>query len=667
MEIFRYKLITIFLVSFLSIKGEKLFASENTDSLIRVANKSTIDSVKVNAYLTISGNIINSSPDSAFLFAQKAMKIAKKNKDIKSQIQAENMFGNCYQRQGKYDMALKAYNRCMKLAEQINDLRGLSQVTNNIGIVYTNKGEYDKALEIYQESMEYERKRKNRNGEAEALNNIGVIHYYMGNMDQTIKYFEEAVVIEEELGNDHLLKKGYNNLGALLDYTKDFDEALKYYQKALAISEKLHDKQEISIALNNIAGIYQSKGKYDQAKEFYLRSLKIKNELGDKNGASTTYFNLGTLEEKKNNADKAIEYYKKSLEISESINSKLNIKEATKNLAASYEKKGQFQIALLYHKKFAAIKDSLLNEEKAKAVAEMETKYQTIEKEKLLLAEKNKSAELAKENAIKEKNVAVQKKKTAEAEEAEAKSRNVAIGLAGGVIALFFLGLFIIQRNRRKAQAEKDAIIIQEREKGLHAVIDAAESERRRIAKDLHDGIGQQLTGVKMAMQQLSGENEKIKSIENIINETSLEVRSLSHRMMPKMLEEDGLLPALEDLFKKTFDLNNIRYEFNSIGLENRVSEKIELSVYRVVQEIVNNILKHAQASQIMIDVMRKTDKLIVLIEDNGKGFDPNKKSGLGLQNMETRLSTIGGKITIDSEIGKGSSFTINIPLLNTE
>lgn len=660
METFRYKLF----IFFFSLSAT-VFASQKTkiDSLLKLTSSKNKTEVRLDAYLQISGIVINTSPDSAFIYAKKALKLANETKDISSQIQAENMMGNCHQRQGNYDKALKAYNKCLKLAEKSNDLKGLAQATNNIGIVYTNKGEYDKALEAYQNSMQYERQRKDKNGEAEALNNIGVIHYYMGNMDQTIKYFEEAVLIEEELGNDHLLKKGYNNLGAIMEYTKDYKGALSYYEKSYKLSEKLNDKQEMSLVLNNIAGIYQDTKQLEKAKEIYLKSLALKNEIGDKNGIALIYINLGIGAEKRGNHSEAIQYFQKSLDLSTSINSKPIMKEAYGNLAAIYEKLGDYKNALNSQIKLNAIKDSLINEEKTKAITEMEAKYQSAEKERMLLIEKNKSAELEKENAIKEKNVAIAEKKTAEAQEAEAKSRNLAIGLAGGVVALFFLGLFIIQRNRRKAQAEKDAVIIEEREKGLHAVIDAAENERRRIAKDLHDGIGQQLTGVKMAMQQLTGENDKIKSIENIINETSLEVRSLSHRMMPKMLEEDGLLPALEDLFKKTFGLNNIPYEFNQIGLENRVDSKIELSVYRVAQEIVNNILKHAQATQIMIDVMRKSDKLIFLIEDNGKGFDPNKKSGLGLQNMETRLSTISGKINIDSEIGKGSSFTINIPL----
>jgi len=623
----------------------------------------------MNAFLQASGIIIHSSPDSAFLFAARAMKIARKIKDIKGQIQAENMMGNCHQRKAEYDKALQAYARCLKLAQKINDLKGLAQATNNIGIVYTNKGEYDKALDAYQKSMEYERKRKNRNGEAEALNNIGVIHYYLGNMDQTIKYLTEAVSIEEELGNDQVLKKGYNNLGALLDYTKDYAGALKYYEKAYALSKRLNDRQEMSLCLNNIAGVYQNTGQLDKAENYHLQALKLKIEVGDKNGEALTYINLGTLAEKRGRMDNALIQYTKALALSEELDSKPIIREACKNLASVYERQGNYKQALLFQKKMEVIKDSILNEEKTKIVAELETKFQTAEKERMLLIEKNRTAELEKDNAIKEKNVALEKKKTAEAEEARAKSRNIAIALAGGVFALFFMGLFILQRNRRKAQAEKDAVIISEREKGLKAVIESTESERRRIARDLHDGVGQQLGGLKMAWQQIEKnipekEKEKIGPISKILNDTAQEVRIISHQMMPKMLEQDGLQPALEDMVNKTLKVAGIAFDLNILLQNNRPDPDKELAVYRIAQEMISNILKHAAATRVMIDLYERNGKLFLMIEDNGKGFDENTiQSGLGLENIRARAAAIKAEIKIESAPGKGTAVLLSVPL----
>jgi signal transduction histidine kinase len=667
MEIFRYSSFVLLL----SIVGINSFSQQHKkiDSLIRVAQSSEKDTVKMNAYLEVSGIVIASSPDSAYQFASKAMKIAKKIKNIKGEIQAENMFGNFYQRKAEYDKSLKSYEKCLALAKKINDLKGLAQATNNIGIVYGNKGEYDKALEAYQTSMEYERKRKNRNGEAEALNNLGVIHYYMGNIDQTIHYLSEAIIIEEELGNNHLLKKGYINLGAIMEYTKDNKGALKNYEKALVISEKLNDRHEMSVCLNNIAGVYQNIGELDKSEKIYLQSLKLKTELGDKNGQAIIYINLGTIQEKKGNKDKAIDFYKNALQVGKEIDSKPMIKEACKNLAGTYERKGNFKEALFYQKQVEAIKDSLMNEEKTKIVAELETKYQSIEKERLLLLEKNKSAELEKDNAVKEKNVAIEKKKTAEAEEARAESRNISIALAGSVIALFFLGLYILQRNRRKAQADKDAVVISEREKGLQAVIESTETERRRIARDLHDSIGQQLGGLKLAWQQLGknstpDEKAKLDSLTQILNETSTEVRNLSHQMMPKMLEQDGLIPALNDLLKKTLGNVGITYEFSATENLERLTPEKELSIYRITQELIGNILKHSEATKVNLDFYKRKDNFFLLVEDNGKGFQhlDSTSSGLGLQNIKARATAIQATLTFESSVGKGTTVVLSIP-----
>jgi signal transduction histidine kinase len=310
-----------------------------------------------------------------------------------------------------------------------------------------------------------------------------------------------------------------------------------------------------------------------------------------------------------------------------------------------------------------------MNEEKTKIVAELETKYQTAEKERMLLIEKTRSAELEKQNAIKEKNVALEKKKTAEAEEAEAKSKNIAIALAGGVVAIFFLGLYIIQKNRRKAQAEKDASIILEREKGLKAVIETTETERRRIARDLHDGVGQQLGGLKMAWQQIEKnipekEKEKSSVITKIMNETAQDVRMISHQMMPKMLEQDGLEPALEDMLQKTLGLAGIRHEYVFRSKEKRISAESELGIYRICQELVGNILKHSGATQVSLNFYERNQKFFLLVEDNGKGFDEStlKETGLGLQNIRTRASVIKGEITFESSPGKGTTVILALP-----
>jgi signal transduction histidine kinase len=667
MAIFRC---SIFLFIFIVVH-QTSFAGQQIkiDSLLKIAHSTKQDSIRLNSYLEISGILISSSPDSAFSFAKKAMKIAKKINHIKGQIQAENMFGNCYQRKAEYDKSLKSYRKCMALAEKINDLKGLAQATNNIGIVYGNLGEYDKALEIYQKSMEYERKRKNRTGEAEALNNLGVIHYYLGNMEKTIYYLSEAIIIEEELGDNHLLKKGYINLGALMEYTKDYKGALKNYEKALIISEKLNDKHEISVCMNNIGGVYLNIGELDKSEKYYQEALKLKTELKDLNGQALSYINLGTIQERKNNKEKAIEYYNKALVISEKVKSKPFSKEAYKSLANVYESQGNYKQALFFQRKMEILKDSILNEEKTKVVAELETKYQSAEKERMLLIEKNRSAELEKENAIKEKNVALEKKKTAEAEEARAKSRNIAIGLAGGVIAIIFLALYILQKNRRKSQAEKDAIIISEREKGLQSIIETTETERRRIAKDLHDGIGQQLGGLKLAWQQI-GKNvspeEKIKleTLTKILDETSIEVRNLSHQMMPKMLEQDGLNPALNDMLSKTLGIAEINYEYNYTANNNRLSPQKELAIYRISQELIGNILKHSGANEVSIDFYERNNKYFLMIEDNGKGFKENEitSTGLGLQNIKARASAIQGEISFDSGSNKGTIVILSIP-----
>ncbi|NOR86369.1 MAG: hypothetical protein GQ527_02045 [Bacteroidales bacterium] len=235
----------------------------------------------------------------------------------------------------------------------------------------------------------------------------------------------------------------------------------------------------------------------------------------------------------------------------------------------------------------------------------------------------------------------------------------VIIHLAMGLAS--FIGFLKTRKQNKHAQ-----IRIEEQQKGLKAVIQAQEDERKRIAKDLHDGIVQQLGGLKLGLQKIftDNQNEETIKIVNILDNSAQELRELSHKMMPRSLGELGLIPSLTDMLENSLGHTDISYEFEHFGINDRFKENIEIAIYRIAQELVNNIIKHSQANKANIQLIKTGNHVLLIVEDNGKGMNLSKhKDGIGLMNIASRLDTINGKVNYEPSPESGTLATIKIPV----
>jgi signal transduction histidine kinase len=298
---------------------------------------------------------------------------------------------------------------------------------------------------------------------------------------------------------------------------------------------------------------------------------------------------------------------------------------------------------------------------------------------KLELQEKTKDLEIKYETEKKEKDLERSKadlqKKTYQ--------QNILIGLfiLGSFIAVFFI-FFLKKRNAFKQKLSSKEIEIQnqkiselEKEKkilSLAAMLEGQEAERTRIAKDLHDGLGGLLSTVKAHFGKISNEIKKSESKEvyvkatDMIDEACNEVRRISHNLMPGALRVNGLGIAIEQLANELRTTHKFNVDIQIIKLDERLEETKEVFVYRIIQELTNNILKHSNAKNILIQIGRYEDQILLLVEDDGKGFDFEKvddHKGIGLRSLKSRVDFLNGTIDIDSRINLGTSTSINIPL----
>lgn len=253
-------------------------------------------------------------------------------------------------------------------------------------------------------------------------------------------------------------------------------------------------------------------------------------------------------------------------------------------------------------------------------------------------------------------------------------------GSFGILILIVFSIVFVVYYKQRQAEQK---VAMQElqaemQRQLLESSLEVQEVERRRIAKDLHDEVGAMLSVTKMSFNQLlkklntSAElTEHGKSTKEFLEESISQVRRISRELVPSTLEDFGLMSAIDEFIQKIHIASGVLFIFNHEGIEEnqRFDKKIELTIYRIAQELVNNALKHAEAEEITLKLMAQGNKIIFIFTDNGKGFDlaavkKDPKSGLGLRNIESRLSVVNGTFTIKSSIGQGTNTKIEIPLL---
>ncbi len=524
----------------------------------------------------------------------------------------------------------------------------------NAARIYQTRGWYPEALdaalkalrtyEIASDSIQY----------AKTASGVGYINDLMHNYRESVRWQKKALNWLKPGEAPDIMGLILGRMGIAYDELKMYDSAHFYNDRAIQIFSEIEDNYYLSQWYSNKANTYMKQGEMSKAEEYLKQAMhfsEIENEL------TIIYINLGKVYLETNRFQMARNMIDSAIVRSKKLGEREHLSEAYFRKYELNEKLGNTNLALDNYILYSNLQDSLLNEKKTEQVADMRVRYETEQKEKELLAERAEKERLAKEKAL---------------ADIRLYNRNKwIIGISSVSLIIILSALALGQRKRRKLQAEKDAALIRERENGIKAVFDAQEEERQRIAKDLHDGVGQQVSALKIHLQgfkkrfsaNMPEEEKKIDDILEMVSETGNDIRNISHQMMPRALTELGLVAALEDMLEKSFKYHKIRYSFEQHGMDERLSEHVEIGLYRIAQELINNILKHAGASKVDVQLLKTPSHCILIVEDDGKGIDSEGSSdGIGMMNINNRLRTLKGELNMESEEG-GTIATIRIAL----
>ncbi len=433
-----------------------------------------------------------------------------------------------------------------------------------------------------------------------------------------------------------------------------FDSSSAYLEKVRPLVMQL-DRPNLNVRFYYIqGGIYRKKKDWSNALTNFQKAqeaaIKMKDDfqvVNSQEGIAACYLNLGNLA-------KARELALIVLKESARMNVPLAKVQALQLLTEIEEKSGNIKEAYEYQKLWVDANDSTKKEKVERQMRESEANYQNERNEREIL-------ELQKSNAL--KSLSLQKKST---------FNYFLIGSLSALLITGFLGYRNL-RNRQQLSKQQDELQQQrirelEKDRQLIAVdsmLKGQEEERSRLAKDLHDGLGGLLSGVKFSLSNMK-DNLIVTPDNMAVFERSLdmldtsikELRRVAHNMMPEMLTKFGLDEALKEYCSTVNSTKLLTVKYQSFGIENRLDKAVEIIIYRIIQELVNNIMKHAVASEAFIQLIRENNRLNVVVEDNGKGLDLiklEKSKGAGWVNIRSRVEYLKGQVDVHSDPGKGT------------
>jgi signal transduction histidine kinase len=599
--------------------------------------------------------------DSALLFGNQALRLARKLHYPRGEAQACNDMAIIHMDRSDYAGADSLLRRSLRIRAALGDSTGMAAVRNKLGNIYQAQFKLEEALEEDLEALRIFERIGPPAHEALILNNIANLQFNLRRYGTALSTHRRAAAIRERIGDGAGLAASQGNMANVEVQLGDTAAGVALYEKAIAYFRAHGLKQELAVQINNLAGVNMGQGALEEAAEQYQEALAVRTALGDKKATASSMIGLGGTWLRQGRYGDARRTLLAALALGRELGTRNEQMQALLDLARLHAKQDHGDSSFYYHQQYVALRDSVFNEDLNTRLAEAETKYETEKKERQIQSQR---ADLG------AKNLAL-----AELQRGEER-RKFWLAVAIGIAALTAVSaLLLMQVQRRRARAARDAAIITEREAGLRGVLEATEAERRRIAGELHDGVGQQLTGLKFRLEDIAArstdrrpvEGSSVKEALAIADDAGREVRAIAHALMPKALGELGLVPATADMLKRFLGGVGIAQEFGHFGLEARLPKEMELGIYRIAQELVQNTLKHAKAKAVNVQLLRNRGHVVLIYEDDGRGLgDQVTNEGIGLHNIRERVRALRGTFTVENGQGKGILATVRVPLHGT-
>lgn len=646
-----------------SISFSQKTTKQKIDSLEVIIRTSKNDSILADTYSELSFVYIGFDSVKAYNAVNKAIEIAQKNKDIYN-------LGKAYVNRGGVNLDYNA--------------------------IEAADSDYLKSKEVLKPLIEKDSSEKNLQLWLRSIYNLSVIASYKGDLKEQLEYKEKSLVLAKKLNAESILSRLYINSAIMLHNQGANDKAHGFFMKSGALLKKnkeyqtyIQDRLIFASVLGDLDSLNRMKSVIDESKYYidklqdsltlhlYYMGLSQYYNLNDNyeksisnlekasNIAESTgvgynknqmYVDFINIHEKYGNHKKAKKYALSYLDFVKQNNNKLQEAESYKQLSIFEKADGNILKSLNYLENYVKIKDSINFYELTEKIGALESKYEKEKKEReiLQLKSKNDSAQLQ-----------LAKKRT----------QNYSLLLiSGSLLFLSILGYFGYVNSKRKEKLKEKEIndLKHEQEaKTYNAMLEGQENERERLAADLHDGLAGRLSATRIKLEQLSKKatSDKVEldnALHNIDDSLS-ELRNIARNLMPETVLKYGLKAAVEDYCTSiSTGVEDIKFIIQFYDTEANIPKSTLLTLYRIIQELINNAVKHSQATEVLVQFLIENGNINITVEDNGQGFTFDKESkrgGMGLHNLKTRVAYLNGEIDFDSSVNEGTTAHIVIKI----
>lgn len=638
--------IRILSILILLVCQQSIYAQESyIDSLLHKENALQTDQAALSElYYKIGYYYKYSAFDNtkAIEYTQKAIVAGERAKSVEDIAKGNILLSSLYINTGQLDKA----NTCAWIAYDLtyDNHRLRYFVLSRLSDITRRKADYDSSLYFHLENVKLAEEHLGDTILGNVYNDLAGYYATTSNYEKSITYHQKALELRLENKDSIKAALSYNNLGIVCRMMGDYTKALEWYNKAKQIFVASSDSSDIAFIYNDIGAAHSKLGTLDSTDYYLKNSIAIRERINEQIELAYTYNYLGENYERMGKLPLAEAHIKKALQIAIDIQNVKQHIEALESLSDFFARNKMYDSAYKYAQLHKTFNDSISKLDNQRVIAELNAQYETEKKE----------------NIIQEQEFELQKK-------------NYLIGIAVLILlSAVVIGYLLYRRSKLQQQAKLQASVLEQQHITTKAVLAAEENERQRIASDLHDGVGQMMSAAKINLSNIasnltfSSEEEKLRfdNAVKLVDDSCAEVRVVSHNIMPNSLLRNSLADAVRAFISK-IDQDAIKINLYTEGLNERINEDVEVMLYRVIQEAINNVIKHAQADTLDMTLIKEGNELTATIEDNGKGFDvgKTKDGGVGLKSIKSRVEYLKGTVEWDSKVGRGTAVAIHIPL----
>lgn len=579
--------------------------------------------------MDIAGKYENIDTDSILTYTQAAYKNALDLGSPALQVDALRLIIKTHIKRGSNSAA---FTFC-KLADSISKVNGLEEQQIGIlmlkGLVFQNSGLQAEGIELMLQAKSLMDNTQNFQYESELNYYLSSTYYSINEKTKSREFARKAINMELSGNDSSFVTKNYTLLASSF---QNKDSIQKYLKLALEYSQLRRDDYKLAAILNNYALFWKAIGDNLKAKESYLKAIKLSVQNGYQKHLCNIYNNYAYLLMAEHKFDSAQMVLHEALTIARNLNNIDLEASVLDSYGDLFEKTGDYEQSLVYFRNSVDLRNKFKAQQQIEQSLFLSTAFETEIKEKQIA---KKESQLYRTNVI-----------------------------LMAIASLFFGALAVLIYFRQKSLTRKARIMTIEKENKLevaNALIEGQDAERKRLAMDLHDGISPKLGLLKLLVDSKLDEEKVYNEVNSSILEIDKDIRDISHRMLPSQLESKGLVVALENFIYLLNQNNKTRITFYN-NLEFRLKLKYEINLFFIFYELINNALKHAMATEIIVQLLYGNDALSISVEDNGTGFDKNAEhTGIGLKNIAQRVTYLNGDLSLDPVIGEGTAIIIDI------